>query len=143
MGMESIVGGRNLAARARKLAAADPASTLAEAPDTATVFAAAVDGDPVGEQVVAELLDHVTMTVVDICAVLDPELVVFDGSIGRALVPHLPALTELVGTTLIYPPRLAISSLGPTAALAGAVAEARRLAGTADQPSRSSTSAKR
>jgi glucokinase len=141
MGMETMVGGRNLAARARELAAADPASPLVDAPDTAAVFAAAAAGDPVGEQVVAELLDHVTMAIVDICAVLDPELVVFDGSIGRALVPHLPRLEELVGVTLLYPPRLCVSTLAPTAALAGAVAEARRLAGTADQSSRSSTSA--
>jgi glucokinase len=121
MGMESVVGGPALAARARELG-------LPGAVDAAAVFTAAAEGDPVGERVVGELLEHVAMTVVDVCAVLDPERVVLDGSVGRSLAPHLPRLAELVRAALLYPPELRISDLSPSAALAGAVAEALRLA---------------
>jgi len=134
MAMERLVGGRSVAARARGLALA--------APDTAAVFAAAADGDPGAVAVVDELLDHVAMTVVDIAAVVDPERVVLDGSVGRALAPYLPLLAGLVAPLLLVPPEIVISTL-PSAALAGAVAEAWRLAGEPGRGSRSSTSAKR
>ena len=91
---------------------------------------------------VDELLDHVAMAVVDIAAVLDPERVVLDGSVGRALAPYLPRLTALLAPVLLFPPELRISTLAPNAALAGGVVEAWRLA-EGGQPSSSSTSAKR
>lgn len=130
-GMESLVGGRGVAARARALAAGDPAATELDprTTDAADVFAAAGRGDPVAGAVLEEVLEHVAMAVVDVCAVVDPELVVLDGSIGRALAPRLPRLGALVATSLRYPPRLAVSALAPSAALAGAVTEAARLAG--------------
>jgi glucokinase len=131
LGMESLVGGRALAARARALAAVDPAATDLD-PDTAdaaAVFAAAQRGDRTAGQLVDELLEHVAMTVVGITAVVDPGVVVLDGSIGRALQPYLPALTELVRPSVLCPPELAVSTLAPNAALVGAITEARRLAG--------------
>jgi|tagenome__1003787_1003787.scaffolds.fasta_scaffold20974888_4 glucokinase len=81
--------------------------------DTAAVSAAAERGDRVAQQVLGELLEHVPMMIIDVTAVLDPERVVLDGSIGRALEPYLP--------------RLVVSTLAPTAVLAGAVAEAWHL----------------
>jgi glucokinase len=129
MAMETLVGGRFLAERA----GADPGA----------VFSAAAAGDPAAEAVVAELLDHVAMAVVDIAAVLDPERVVLDGSIGRALAPYLQTLTGLLAPVLPFPPDLRISALAPTAALTGAVGEAWRLADAGGQASKASTSAKR
>jgi glucokinase len=130
MGMESVVGGRAIAARARELAGLDPAATELDpaTADAAAVFAPAQRADPVAAQVVDELLDHVALTVIDLAAVVDPARVVLDGSIGRALHAHLPRLTELVRPSVLHPPELVVSTLAPTAALVGAVAEARRLA---------------
>ena len=129
MAMETLVGGRFLAARTGT--------------EPAAVLAAAAAGDPTAAAVVAELLDHVAMTVVDIAAVVDPERVVLDGSVGRALAPYLPRLGELLAPALLFPPELAVSTLTPTAALVGAVGEAWRLAGASGQGSISSTSANR
>jgi glucokinase len=67
--------------------------------------------------------------VVDVCAVVDPERVILDGGVGRALAPYLPRLAALIAPSLLYPPELRTSELAPNAALAGAVAEALRLAG--------------
>ena len=130
LGMESLVGGPALAARARELAAADGASGPGW-DDAAVVFAAARDGNRIAVRVVGELLEHVAVTVVDVCAVLDPERVVLDGSVGRALEPWLADLAELVRPSLLYSPDLRISTLAPNAALAGAVGEAARLLGVA------------
>jgi glucokinase len=129
MAMETLVGGRFLAARA----GAEPAAVLA----------AAAAGNPTAVAVVDELLDHVAMVIVDIAAVVDPERVVLDGSVGRALAPHLPRLADLLAPALLFPPELCISALTPTAALVGAVGEAWRLADAAGQRSISSTSANR
>jgi glucokinase len=124
MGMESRVGGRWIAARARELGA-DPVVE-----DAAAVFAAAGRGDAVATQVLEELLEHVAMTIVDVTAVVDPERVVLDGSIGRALEPFLSQLVALVEPSVLYPPDIRVSRLQPTAVLAGAVAEAWHLTGT-------------
>jgi len=122
MGMESRVGGRWIAARARELSAGDPVLE-----DAAAVFAAAGRGDAVATQVLEELLEHVAMTIVDVTAVVDPERVVLDGSIGRALEPYLAQLVQLVEPSVLYPPDIRVSGLQPTAVLAGAVAEAWHL----------------
>jgi glucokinase len=124
MGMESVVGGWAIADRARDVAGADPAWA-----DAAAVFTAADAGDPAAAEVVDEILDHVAMTIIDVTAVVDPELVVLDGSIGRALAPHLDRLADLVAGSVLYAPELRVSTLAPTAVLAGAVAEAQRLQG--------------
>lgn len=129
MAMETLVGGRSIAGRTGT--------------DPAAVFAAAAAGDPAAGQVVDDVLDHVAMAIVDLGAVLDPERVVLDGSVGRALEPYLPRLTALVAPLLLTPPELRISTLAPNAALAGAVAQAWRLADAPGQPSSSSTSTNR
>jgi glucokinase len=135
LAMESLVGGWSIAARARELALADPGATeLTAASDAAAVFAAAARGDRVAEQLLEEVLDHVAMTVIDLAAVLDPERVVLDGSIGRALGPHLPRLAAVVADAVLYAPELHVSALRPSAALAGAVAEAQRLAAAGHPP---------
>jgi glucokinase len=72
-----------------------------------------------------ELLEHVAMTIVDLAAVLDPQRVIFDGSIGRALGPYLARLSDLIAPSVLYVPELVLSTLMPSAPLAGAVAEAR------------------
>jgi glucokinase len=128
LGMEERVGGLAVAERAQQLARCDPRAADLAAVDAAGVFAAARSGHPVARQLVDELLDHVAMTIADVAAVLDPERVVLDGGLGRALVPFLPRLREQVSASVLYAPDIAVSALVPTAALAGAVGEAWRLA---------------
>jgi predicted NBD/HSP70 family sugar kinase len=84
------------------------------------VFAAHRRRDPLAGRVVEEVVDHVAMVVIDVCAVLDLEGVVVDGSIGRALAPEMPGISERVNATLPYPVQLSVSVLEPSAALVGA-----------------------
>ncbi|NJC72316.1 ROK family protein [Planosporangium thailandense] len=130
LGMESIVGGLGIAARARELATLHPESCLHGVADldAATVLAAAVDRDVVAEQILDEVIDHLAMTVIDVTAVLDAELVIVTGGVGHALAAHLPRVRDIVRQTFGHAPELVVSQLRPSAALAGALTRARRIA---------------
>ena len=121
MGMEAVLGGPAVAARARGLARQSAtAPPGAEDWDAAAVFAAHRAGQPLASQVVAEVVDHVAMVVIDLCAVLDLQGVVLDGSIGHALAPEVGRVAERVNATLPHPVQVSVSALEPSAALAGA-----------------------
>lgn len=93
------------------------------------MFAAAARGDTLAQRLVDEVVEHLAMTIVDVAAMLDPERIVLDGSIGRPLEPFLPRLVDLVAPAVLYPPEICVSALTPSAALVGAVHEAWRLLG--------------
>ena len=127
--LESVAAGPAIAARARELAAQDPARTTLD-PETATgadVFAAAADGDPVAAEVLAETVEHVALAITNITAVLDPQRVILDGSVGRALEPYVPRIAELVARNAFAAPEVLVSRLGPNATVVGAVAAALTL----------------
>jgi glucokinase len=127
---EQVASGPAIRARAVSLLEAETAeSSLAHSDfDTSDVFAAAAAGDPVGRRVIEELLDHIAAAIVNLAAILDPELVILDGSVGRAVEPWLPALSERVAGHVFRPPALTVSNLGPNATLVGAIARALALA---------------
>ncbi len=137
---ERVAAGPAIAARAMELlAAGGPRSSLADAPVTSqAVFLAASAGDLVAGRVVEELLDHVAMAIVAIAAVSDPEVVILEGSVGRALEPFLPGLVERIVPQLPTPPRVVSSTLGLNATVLGAVAAALQLARRRSAPADSS-----
>lgn len=127
-GFESVASGPAIARRARQLVADGHESTLD--PDSVTpqhVFAAAAEGDAVGRQVIEELLDYVSIAVINLAGVLDPERIILDGSIGRALEPYAEAIAERVGWRVPHMPALRFSRLGPNATVIGAIAGALAL----------------
>jgi glucokinase len=134
--LESLAAGPGIAARARELAAQDPARTTLD-PTTATgadVFAAATAGDPVATTVLDETVEHVAMAIVGITAVLDPQRVILDGSVGRALEPYVPRIADLVSSSVFAPPEVVVSRLGPNATVVGAIAGALTLERQATAP---------
>jgi glucokinase len=134
--LESLAAGPGIAARARELAAQDPTRTTLD-PATATgadVFAAATAGDPVATTVLDETVEHVAMAIVGITAVLDPQRVILDGSVGRALEPYVPRIAELVARTVFAAPEVVVSRLGPNATVVGAIAGALTLERQATAP---------
>jgi glucokinase len=74
------------------------------------------------------------MAIVALGAVADPEVVVLEGSVGRALAPSVDRLVERVSSQLPAPPRVVVSSLGANATVVGAVAAALQLARTRTAP---------
>jgi glucokinase len=141
-GFEDVASGPALRARAAELLAASqdggragrPGAGLTDGFDVADVFAAAARGDRLGGQVVAELTGHVAAAITGITALVDPERVILDGAIGRALEPWLPALREAVATQVFQPPDIVVSGLGQDAAVTGAIARALALVSELDEP---------
>ncbi len=141
-GFEDVASGPALRARAAELLAqayhpggqAGPRVTLGDAFDVADVFAAAARGDALGGQVVAELTAHVAAAITGITALVDPERVILDGAIGRALEPWLPALRDAVAACVFRPPDIVVSGLGQDAAVTGAIARALALVSELDEP---------
>jgi glucokinase len=153
-GFEDVASGTALRARAAELIAAGRPSSLAAqtgAAETggaetgaaqtggaeyvvADIFTAARAGDQVGVQVVAELVGHVAATIVGATALVDPERIILDGSIGRALEPWIGDLRSAVAAGVFRPPDLVVSTLGANATVLGAIARALAIVAELDQP---------
>jgi predicted NBD/HSP70 family sugar kinase len=87
-----------------------------------SIFAAARRGDPVAQKVVAAEAKRIAHTIAAVVPVIDPELVVLGGAIGRngdlLLEPVQRALQEISP----FQQRVEVSVLGEDAAVLGAVA---------------------
>jgi len=92
------------------------------------VFAAATAGDALAVRILGDVVEHVAMAVIALAAIAGPEVIVLDGSIGRALAPWLDTMGRLAARHLLGPPLLVASSLGTYATALGAVAAALQLA---------------
>jgi len=128
-GLEGLISGAALTNRASVLAKARPDRTSLD-PDAITpalLFAAAAADDPVARTVIRELIDQVAITVLAVTALIDPDRVILDGSIGRALAPYLDQIDALIRRAAYRAPQLTTSTLGPNATVVGAIAAALAL----------------
>jgi glucokinase len=124
-GFEDVASGLALRARAVELADLGVATAIEVSSfELADVFKAAADGDGVGQRVVHELTGHVAAAIAGTTALVDPDRIILDGSIGRALRPWLTELQALVETQVFRSPEIVISELGPNATVIGAIARA-------------------
>lgn len=133
-GFEDVASGTALRARAAELIADGGPSSLAGEYAVADIFTAARAGDQVGVQVVGELIGHVAATIIGATALVDPERIILDGSIGRALEPWLDDLRSAVAAGVFRPPDLVLSTLGANATVLGAIARALAVVAELDQP---------
>jgi len=128
-GLEKLAASRSIAERAAARIAAGEASAMTRDTITAdAIFSAAKAGDALAGRVVDELLDDTALALAAIAVVVDPEVIILDGSIGRSLEPYLGALAERLAGRLPAVPRLHVSGLGLNATVLGAVAAALQLA---------------
>ncbi|WP_084216603.1 ROK family transcriptional regulator [Pseudonocardia spinosispora] len=88
------------------------------------VFAAAEDGDPTARAVVAAEGRRIGSLITAVAAVLDPELVVLGGGVGRNLDMLGGAIAERIAELGPLRPRVVASELGDGGVLHGAVARA-------------------
>lgn len=135
-GLEKVAAGPSIAGRTRALLAGGASSSLsADEVTPERIFAAATAGDALALTIMSELLDHTALALAAITAIVDPELIILDGSIGRSLGPFLAGLTGRLAGRLPSVPRLCISGLGPNATVVGATAAALQLARERSAPS--------
>lgn len=125
-GLESVLSGAGIAARAKELVATDAAlaSELGSEPTARDVISAALAGQEHSRKLLDDVINALAQAVISLAAVIDPEVVVIDGGVGRALQPVLPEVTAVVARHIATPPRLAISELGPNSTVRGALSGA-------------------
>jgi predicted NBD/HSP70 family sugar kinase len=124
-GFEDVASGLALRARAIELAGLGLPTTIDPTSfELADVFKAALDADDVGQHVVRELTGHVAAAIAGTTALVDPDRIILDGSIGRALRPWLGELQAQVEAQVFRSPEIVISELGPNATVIGAIARA-------------------
>lgn len=86
-----------------------------------TIFAAAANGDELARRVVGEATSLLAGGLVNMCAVLAPELVVLGGGVARAGETLAGPIRHRLERSLPAPPRLVLSELGDRASVVGAV----------------------
>ena len=123
---EERASGPGIAQRALELLASTDGASLLRGSDVtpASVFEAAQAGDALATRVIDETLDDVALALIAVCSLLDPEIIILDGSVGRSLRPYLDLLAGRISTRLWAMPRLTISSLGSDSTVIGAIAAA-------------------
>jgi predicted NBD/HSP70 family sugar kinase len=135
--------GRAIPIRYRELAEANRAPTAGGTPggrvgagaeppawpgDAAAVFERAAAGDELAARVVSEVLEALGDLVVNVAAILDPEVIVLGGGLARSGALLFSPLADRLAGAVPYPPRLAVSTLAEQAVAQGAALLAFSLA---------------
>ncbi len=122
---ESHVSGIALATEGRKILPGGNganAGTLAGERDARFVFQALHEGNPQARSLVENSFTMLGVGVANVVSVLDPELIVFNGGIGRGAPELLLATVEKVVRRIHpKPPRIQLSTLGDKAQIWGAL----------------------
>jgi predicted NBD/HSP70 family sugar kinase len=115
--LESAAGAAGVVDAAKRLGMAPPLTAR-------KVFAAARKGDAKATKVVATEAERIALAIAAVIPVVDPELVILGGGIGRNGDLLLePVRTELHGISPFHP-RVEVSALGEDATIQGAVSMA-------------------
>lgn len=92
------------------------------------VFDAARAGDPVAADVVRQEGERIALVVAAVTAVLDPDVIVVGGGLGRSADLVLDQVRAALQRTTPLRPTVRPSELGDDAVLLGAIATALRIA---------------
>jgi predicted NBD/HSP70 family sugar kinase len=114
---EEAVAATGVLSKARELGMTDPTSAK-------QVFDEARRGDPLAQRVVEMEAARIALGIAAIVPVVDPELVIVGGGIGRNGDLLIEPMERELRRLSPFPPRLAESALGEDAVLQGAVAVA-------------------
>jgi len=119
--LESAIGAAGVVATAKRLGVRPPLTPKA-------VFAAARRGDERAGRVVQAVAEGIALAIAAIVPVVDPELVVLGGGIGRNGDLLLEPIERELRALSPFAPRIEASPLGDDATVLGAVAMAREAA---------------
>jgi predicted NBD/HSP70 family sugar kinase len=113
--------GDRIAEIARDLAKKFKKSTLVEPYSTIDILKAAKDGDALGRAVIEQEAERIALYIAAISAIVDVELVVLSGGIGRQADFFIAPIRNLVNKILPFPPKIEVSKLGDSGILVGAL----------------------
>jgi predicted NBD/HSP70 family sugar kinase len=125
--LESAIGSDRVREKVSSARASLPAndSPLSGMDLAADLSAAIRHDDPVAARIVDDLAAQLSITVADLAATIDPELIVLAGDLFSLVTDRI---REMVGRVIPWPVRIELSALGADAALIGAMGAARHLA---------------
>jgi len=112
--LEQLLGGERLRAEAARLGLGDRAWTL---PD---VIALGSDDASAAHDLAGELLDLVALAVSAICVVLDPDVLIIGGAVGRGMDQLIAGVRERLVGRILRVPRIEPAALGADAVMVGA-----------------------
>lgn len=112
--LDTVAGAAGVVEKARRVGMAPPLSAK-------RVFALARKGDTTALRVVKLEAERIALAVTSIAAVVDPELIVLGGGIGRNGDLLLDAVERDVRALSPFAPRIEVSALGDEAEVLGAV----------------------
>jgi predicted NBD/HSP70 family sugar kinase len=119
--LESAVGAEAVMDQARR-------NGVRGATDVKDVFDRAREGDGAAARVVAGVAERIALAIAAIAPVVDPELVILGGAIGRQGDLLLDGVERELGALSPFRPRVEVSALGEDAELHGAIALAMQSA---------------
>lgn len=114
--------GPNIVALAEALAPQFPTTRLSAPFETIAIFEAARYKDPLAVAVVTNVAERIARYIATITAVVDIELVVLAGGIGRQADVLLAEIRAAVARAVPFAPRIEVSMLGDQAVLLGGIA---------------------
>ncbi len=121
--LEDRASGRAIPLRYRELGGSGGGTV-----DAAQVFARADTGDVIARRVIDDAIDALGMAVVNVAALLDPQVIVLGGGLTKNSPALLERLSARLAQSVPYPPRLVLSELGDDAVAQGAALLAFSLA---------------
>jgi len=119
--LESALGAKGIVEMARELGMRPPLSPK-------KILAAARRGDEKAREVVGHVAERIALAVAAVVPVIDPELVILGGGVGRNGDLLLEPVERELRAISPFQPRLEVSALGEDAELTGAVALALQTA---------------
>ncbi|MBY6037068.1 ROK family protein [Fictibacillus nanhaiensis] len=93
---------------------------------TQELFLLANQGNLAASQVVEEAISHLSTALVNMTVLLNPEVILFGGGVGRQLQPFLEKIDQNLEKYVPFKPELRISSMGNRSVLYGAFSLCRR-----------------
>ncbi|WP_416731909.1 ROK family protein [Fictibacillus sp. JL2B1089] len=84
------------------------------------LFSLVDKGDDMAKKVVDEAVDHLTSALINMTVLLNPEVILLGGGVGRALSPYLQKIDGNLEKHVPYKPKLRISSMQNHSVLYGA-----------------------
>lgn len=120
--------GGKIEALAAELASLHPTTRLSAPYSSISIFEAARYKDPLAVAVVNDVAQRIALYIATITAVVDVELVILGGGVGRQADVLLAEIQAVVARIVPFAPRIEVSSLGESAVLLGGIAMGTSLA---------------
>lgn len=119
--LEGLASGSGVAERARRRLASEGRTPANGGPSAEEVFAAAREGEPWAQAVVAETVNYLALAIANISAMFDPELIILGGGVARSAGMLIEPIRERLQGVVPFVPALVPSQLGLQAAAMGAI----------------------